>query len=73
MGNACGRRLGHRSLGAAGGRGVVGARVGSGGGRAGRGGTDLSQVRERERGRAQHFFDKTVTSVDYLQSRRKLR
>jgi hypothetical protein len=45
---ARGRRPRHWSLGAAGGRRVVGAQVGrSGGGHMGRGGADLSRVRER--------------------------
>jgi hypothetical protein len=57
-----------------GGRGVrvsvrqAGARVGSGGGgHVGRGGADLSRVRERERGKTRCIFlDKTITSVGHL-------
>jgi hypothetical protein len=61
-GGAVGGRRAHGS-----GAAAAGARVGRGGdGRAGRG-ADLSQVRERERGRARGvFLDKTITSVGHL-------
>jgi hypothetical protein len=57
VGGACGTRPGHQSLSAAGGRRVAGAQVGSGGGgHAGRGGADLSRVRERGAGARGIFF-----------------
>jgi hypothetical protein len=57
VGGARGTRPGHRSLGAAGGRRVAGTQVGSGGGgHAGRGGADLSRVRERGAGARGVFF-----------------
>jgi hypothetical protein len=47
-------------------RRAAGARVGSGGGgRAGRGGADLSRVRERGGRGARHFFYKAITSVGH--------
>jgi hypothetical protein len=48
------------------GRRAVGAQVGSGGGEhAGRGGVDLSRVRERGVGVHDIFLDKVITSVGH--------